>query len=203
MSSELRRARGCAVEGVTLAHECHRRQVSRTRPWSASTPRAMQRITRPGHLASRWCAIEPATTRASRGREQRAEACTWVRSRRCHACTRVSPMVGQPGMTMERHHAAWHAAHHSSWPSSIALVRAIEPATTRASRGREQRPEACTWVRSRRCHACTRVSPMAGQSGMTMERLHAAWHAAHHSCWPSTIALVRHRTCHDACIERP
>ena len=108
VSSDLRRARGCAVEGVTLAPECHRWQGSRVRPRSASTPRGMRHITRPGHPPSRWCATQPATTRASRGRPQRPEASTWERSRRCHAWTRVSLMVGQSGMTTKRLHAAWH-----------------------------------------------------------------------------------------------
>ena len=43
---------------------------------------------------------------------------------------------------------------------------------------------------------------MVGQSGMTMKRFHAAWHAAHHSSCPSSNALVRHRTSHDACESR-
>ena len=76
-------------------------------------------------------------------------------------------------------------------------------AATRASRGRQQRPGVCTWVRSRRCHACTRVSPRVGQSGMTMDRLHAGSHAAHRPWWSFTTVLRRHPVSHQVCFERP
>ena len=134
VSSVSRCARGCAVGATTLAPEIDRWYGSRAWPWSASAPRGTQHITRPGHPSSRCCAIQRATTRASRGREQRREPCTWVRTRRCHACTRVSPMAGQSGGAMERLHAAWHTAHHSSWPYIIALLRHPTSHTRRVRR---------------------------------------------------------------------
>ena len=71
-----RHARERTAEGGTLTAVHHRWQHSRARPWSASTPRGTQRIRRPGHPSPRPGAVQPATTRASRGREQRAEVCT-------------------------------------------------------------------------------------------------------------------------------
>ena len=58
-------ARGCAAEAFTLAAVLHRWRSSQAWPSSDSTPAGMQRITRPGHLASRCSAIYSGTTWAS------------------------------------------------------------------------------------------------------------------------------------------
>ena len=50
----------------------------------------------------------------------------------------------------------------------------LQPATVCASRGRQPHVQACTWMRNRSHRMCCRAPPMAGQPGMTMERIQAS-----------------------------
>ena len=44
---------------------------------------------------------------------------------------------------------------------------------------------------------------VAGQSGTAVKHVQASWHEAHHSYWPSIIALGQHPTSHRVCFDRP
>ena len=88
-----RRARAYTVEATTLAAVVHRWQASRAWPSSASRPHGTQHDSPRCHLCSCCGDTHPPTARASRGRQQHAQACTCVHGRSRHPCCRGPPMV--------------------------------------------------------------------------------------------------------------
>ena len=76
-------------------------------------------------------------------------------------------------MVVDRLLTPWHALSQPSWPYTIALQH--HPTTYDACL--ETLTEVRTYAISRCPQACTHDLPIAGQSGMVVERLLTPWHA--------------------------